>query len=71
MLRARSHSKPTSFYLDVNVQKMQVCRSLSGEPLSIVRAHVLAAMRKIPYKVYVGLEDYVKIAGAYCECVAG
>ena len=50
---------------------MHMCKSLTNDPMSIVKAQVLASMKKTQYKVYVGIQDCGEIAGAYCNCVAG
>ena len=58
-------------FSDMAMLKMHVCKSLTNDPMSIVKAQVLASMKKTHYKVYVGVQDCGEIAGAYCDCVAG
>ena len=63
--------KVYTFFRDGHVQKMHVCKSLTNDPMSIVKAQVLASMKKTHYKVYVGVQDCGEIAVAYCACVDG
>ena len=63
--------KVYTFFRYGHVKKMHVCKSLTNDPMSIVKAQVLASMKKTHYKVYVGVQDCGEIAGAYCDCVAG
>ena len=63
--------KVYTFFRYGHVKKMHVCKSLTNDPMSIVKAQVLASMKKTHYKVYMGVQDCDKIAGAYCDCVAG
>ena len=50
---------------------MHVCKSVTNDSMLIVKAQVLASMKNIHYKVYVGVRDCGEIAGADCDCVAG
>jgi len=71
--RRQSRSRCTIFFRDGLVKKMHVCKSLTNDSMLIVKAQVLASMKKIYYKVYVGFRDCGEIAGAncVCDCVAG
>ena len=64
--------KEYTFFWDGHVQKMHVWKSFTNDPIPIVKAQVLASMKKIHYKdkVYVGVQDCCEIAGTYCDCVA-
>ena len=50
------------------MKKMHVCKSLTNDSMLFVKAQVLASMKKINYKVYVGVRDCGEIAGAYSYC---
>ena len=44
------------------MKKMHVCKSLTNDSMSTVKAQVLASVKNINYKVYVGVLDCGEIA---------
>ena len=72
-LRTLKSVKAYRFFMDGHVQKLSVCCSnASQQDLMILRAKVWASMKQIYFKMYMAVEEEQgRVAGAYCECVAG